>query len=166
MGERGGEVKLLLREVVDGDLPVFFAQQLDPEANYMAAFTARDPADRDAFNAHWARIRANDENLIRTIVVDGQVAGSVASYVDPELGEPEVTYWIGREYWGRGIATRALSAFLKEQKARPIYGRAARDNIGSIRVLEKCGFQLTGYGKGFANARGEEIEEAILVLGA
>jgi RimJ/RimL family protein N-acetyltransferase len=98
----------------------------------------------------------------RTVLFDGQVAGSVASYVDPELGEPEVTYWIGKEYWGKGIATRALSAFLDIQTARPIYGRAAKDNIGSIRVMEKCGFTIVGYGKGFANARGEEIEEVIL----
>ena len=164
MEKREAEPSIVLREVVDEDLPVFFEHQLDPEAVHMAAFTAKDPTDREAFDAHWARIRADESTINRTILVDGQVAGSVASYVDPELGAPEVTYWIGREYWGRGIATRALSGFLKEQTTRPIYGRAARDNTGSIRVLEKCGFELTGYGRGFANARGEEIEEAILVL--
>lgn len=106
-----------LRQVTDSDLPIFYEQQRDPAAVHMAAFTAANPEDRAAFNDHWARILADDNNLIRTIVVEGQVAGSVSSYVD-ELG-PEVTYWLGRDFWGRGIATAALAAFLKEQTTRP-----------------------------------------------
>jgi len=160
--EPGGEVRL--REVVDADLPVFFEQQLDPQANYMAAFTSRDPTDRAAFDAHWARVRAKDTVNMRTILVDGMVAGHVASYIDAEFGKPEVTYWIGKEYWGKGVATRALTAFLGEFTGRPIYGRAARDNAASIRVMEKCGFVLTGHDRGFADGRGAEIEEVILVL--
>ena len=130
----------------------------------MAAFTHKDPADRDAFEAHWARIMADDKITTKTILVDGRVAGSVGCFVEEEFGKPEVTYWLGKEYWGKGVATRALSAFTNELKERPLYGRAARDNIASIRVLEKCGFSLIGYDKGFANARGREIEEAILEL--
>lgn len=149
-----------LREVADGDLPVFFDNQLDPEAVHMAAFTAKDPADREAFDAHWARIRADESVVIRTIVVDGEVAGSVLSYV--ESGNPEVSYWIGRSHWGRGIATRGLRLFLEEFAERPVYARVARDNAGSIRVLEKCGFTTIGEERGFANARGEEIEELVM----
>ena|SRR6478672_2695276 len=151
-----------LRDVTDTDLAIFFEQQLDPDANHMAAFTARNPADRDAFMAHWARIMADDTGTIKTVLFDGHVAGTVACYIDEEFGEPEVTYWIGKEYWGKGIATGALSEFLRIQTTRPIYGRAAKDNIASIRVMEKCGFSIIGYGKGFANARGEEIEEVVL----
>ena len=153
-----------MREVSDDDLPIFFEQQLDQEANHMAAFTAENRADRGAFDAHWAKIRANDEGMIRTIVADGSVAGYVASYVDSEFGKREVTYWIGREHWGKGVATQALLEYLRLVVERPIYGRAARDNVASIRVLEKCGFTVIGYDKGFANARGAEIEEAILEL--
>jgi RimJ/RimL family protein N-acetyltransferase len=142
MGDGEKVVRVELRELAEEDLPVFFEQQQDPGALHMAAFTAKDPVDREAFSAHWARIRADRSVLTRTIVVDGQVAGSVASYVDPELGAPEVTYWLGREFWGKGIATMALSEFLKEQTARPIYGRAAKDNTGSIRVLESVGLRL------------------------
>jgi RimJ/RimL family protein N-acetyltransferase len=47
---------------------------------------------------------------------------------------------------------------------RPLYARAAADNAGSVRVLEKCGFVLTGHERGFANARGEEIDEVVLTL--
>jgi len=154
---------LQLREVVEDDLASFFDFQLDPDANYMAAVTARDPTDRAAFTAHWKKIMANPTNIIRTIVCDGQVVGSVSSY--EESGKPEVTYWIGRAYWGKGIGTRALTAFLAQvNTTRPIYARVARDNLGSRRILEKCGFQVIGETKGFANARGEEIEELLLVL--
>jgi RimJ/RimL family protein N-acetyltransferase len=153
---------VVLREVAEEDLPTFFEQQLDPDATYMAAFTAKDPADHEAFTAHWARIRADQTNTIRTIVVKGQVAGHIASYI--HSGTPEVTYWLGREYWGRGVATRSLSLFLDHVTARPLYARAAKDNVGSLRVLKKCGFTITGEDRGFANARGEEIEEWLLEL--
>lgn len=156
---------LWLREVVEDDLASFFDFQLDPDANYMAAFTARDPPDRDAFTAHWNKIMAEPTNIIRTVVCDGQVVGSVSSYV--ESGKPEVTYWIGRAYWGKGICTRALTAFLGQvNTTRPIYARVAKDNLGSRRILERCGFRIIGESKGFANARGEEIEELLLELPA
>ncbi len=155
---------IVLRDVTDDDLPIFFGQQLDPDANYMAAFTSRDPSDRDAFMAHWAKIRADETITNRTVVYDGQVAGSVASFED--FGQLEVTYWLGREFWGRGIATRALTAFLEYQTTRPIYARAAKDNAASLRVLQKCGFVITGEDKGYANARGQVIEEYLLTLAA
>jgi RimJ/RimL family protein N-acetyltransferase len=156
---------LRLRPVEDRDLPIFFEQQLDPDAIYMAAFTHKDPADRNAFNAHWTRIRRDPRVTIRTILVEGRVVGHVATFVDEAFGKQEVTYWIGKEFWDQGIATRALSRFLAEFTKRPIYGRAAQDNTGSIRVMEKCGFRIVGGDKGFANARGKEIEEVILELG-
>ncbi len=154
---------VLLRDVVEDDLPIFFGQQLDPHANYMAAFTASEPANREAFTAHWNRILADATIIVKTIVFDGQVAGHVLSHED--YSQPEVSYWLGKEYWGRGIATRALSDFLAHvNQTRPIYARAAKDNIGSLRVLEKCGFRIIGDDKGFANARGEEVEEFVLRL--
>ncbi len=152
-----------LREVADADLPIFFAHQLDPQANAMAAFTSRDPADRAAFMAHWQRIMADPTVIIRTIVSGGQVVGSVLSYEDDS--KPEIGYWLGRAYWGQGLATRALGDFLAQANpARPIYARAAKDNAGSLRVLEKCGFAIVGEDKGFANARGAEVEEFLLRL--
>lgn len=154
---------LLLRCMENDDLPVFFEHQQDPEANYMAAFTAKDPANREAFIAHWQRILADKTVILQTILCDGQVAGSVSSY--EEEGRPEVTYWLGKEYWGKGIATWALTEFLaRHNTTRPIYARVAKDNPGSRRVLEKCGFKIIGESKGFANARGQEIEELLLEL--
>ncbi len=155
--------ELLLRPVVADDLPTFFDQQADPDANYMAAFTVKEPTDRAAFMARWQRILAEPTVIIRTIVADGEIAGSVLSY--EEEGRPEVSYWLGRAFWGRGIATRALAAFLADvNRTRPIYARAAKDNAGSLRVLEKCGFAVVGEDKGFANARGAETEEYVLAL--
>lgn len=152
-----------LREMVDDDLHAFFAQQLDPEANRMAAFINRDPSDHDAFAAHWGRIRRNPTVILRTILVGDGVAGYVSSYEDD--GQQEITYWLGREYWGRGIATRALAAFLESASTRrPIRARVAQDNAGSLRVLQKCGFTITGEDAGFAKARGCETHEYILML--
>jgi RimJ/RimL family protein N-acetyltransferase len=129
----------------------------------MAAFTAKDPANREAFTTHWTRILADPTVIIKTIVLDGHVVGSVLSY--EEGGRPEVSFWLGKEYWGRGLATEALLQFLAHgNKTRPIYARAAKDNMGSRRVLEKCGFTTVAETRGFANARGEEIEELLLEL--
>ncbi|MBX3013922.1 MAG: GNAT family N-acetyltransferase [Caldilineaceae bacterium] len=157
--------ELFLRDVVSDDLPIFFAQQLNQAANHMAAFTAKDPTNAEAFLAHWHKILADDVVIIKTIIFNQQVAGSVSSY--EEEGKPEVTYWLGHEYWGRGIATWALQTFLAHHnQTRPMYARVAKDNLGSCRVLAKCGFTVIGEGKGFANARGQEIEELFLVLDA
>ena len=62
-----------LRDVVEGDLPTFFEQQLDSAANQMAAFTAKDPTDRDAFNAHWTKILGDETVTVRTILFEGHV---------------------------------------------------------------------------------------------
>ncbi len=156
-----------LRAVIPSDLPAIFTHQLDAEACRMAAFTADDPTDRAAFDAHWAKIFASDTVIVRTVVVRGEagaehVAGHIASFLRGE--EREVTYWIGREFWGRGVATWALRLLLEEDGTRPIFGRAAADNKPSIRVLEKCGFVEVARERGFANARGEEIEEVVMRL--
>ncbi len=150
---------IVLRAVVDSDLPIFFTQQLDPEANHMAGFTAKDPTDRAAFDALWARVRADAGITLRTINFRGQVAGYILCH--GWFGEPEMSYWLGREFWGQGIATAALAAFLAEVPVRPLYARAAADNAASIRVLEKGGFTRVGQDRGFANARGTEIDEVI-----
>lgn len=154
---------VVLRDVREDDLPIFFEQQLDPTANFMAAFVAKDPTDRDAFMARWTKILSDATITWKTILCDGRVAGSVLRYEDQD-GRPEVSYWLGKDDWGRGIATRALSQFLGYVKARPLYARAAKDNVASLRVLEKCGFTIVGEDKGFANARGQEVEEFILKL--
>lgn len=151
-----------LRGVQDADLPIFFEHQQDSAAVHMAAFTAEDPSDRAAFDAHWAKIRANENVVVRTILYGSEVVGNIASFV--MFDQLQVSYWIGRDYWGKGIATQALTTFLDVVTERPIYGRAAKDNSGSIRVLKKCGFKLCGEEKGFANARGSEIDEVILEL--
>jgi RimJ/RimL family protein N-acetyltransferase len=154
---------VVLREVEPGDIPLFFEYQLDPDGSYMAAFTAEDPSDRAAFDAHWTEILHNETGLVRTILADGQVAGSVVAYEDSD-GQVEVGYWLGKSFWGQGIATAALRALLFEVRNRPLYARVAKDNLASLTVLRKCGFTVVGEDRGFANARGQEIEEWMLRL--
>jgi len=153
---------IALREIEMSDLDTFHAQQLDPEAIRMAAFVSDDRKDRAVFDAHWKKILNTTQNTNRTIVADGQVAGHIACY--PHGENLEVTYWLGREFWGRGLATQALRKMLQLVVARPITARAATDNIGSIKVLQKCGFKITGKDKGFAKGRGEDTEEYLLRL--
>ena len=149
---------IILREVRESDLPIFFEHQLDPQANAMATFPSRD---REAFDAHWAKIIADDSVILRTILYDGQVAGNIVCF--GVSGEREVGYWISREYWGKGIATQALSAFLDVVETRPLYAHVASHNLGSIRVLEKCGFAVTGNER-FTDEHGEQVEELVLTL--
>ena len=157
-------MQITLRDVADDDIALFFAHQLDETAQQMAAFIAKDPTDQSAFEEHWAKIRTNDAVIIKTIEADQMVAGWILSYVIE--GEREMSYWIDRAYWGRGIATGALKAYLSIVDERPLFARVAKHNIGSQRVLKKCGFKTIGEDKGFANAQGHDVEEYILKLDA
>lgn len=150
---------LKLRDVTASDLPIFFAQQQDSIACQQAAFPARD---RGAFDQHWARILQNTVGFIRTIVWNGEVAGNVVSF--NRADEREVGYWLGREYWGLGVATRALQELLVIEKHRPLFAGVVDDNAGSIRVLEKCGFQLLRSERSHSLARGADIAELIFEL--
>lgn len=154
--------EIALRPIEDADLDALFEQWRDPEAVRMAAFTPRDPNDRAAFDAHLARLRAAPDVTLRAVTVDGRFAGTVSSFVLD--GETEVTYWIDRALWGRGVASRALALLLREVPVRPIHARAASDNAASIRVLRKAGFEVVGTEVSYAPARGAEIEETLLRL--
>ena len=155
------EEDIQLRDIVEGDLLIFFEQQLDRDANHMAAFTSADPNDETEFRTHWAAILRDAAVVKKTITVDSAVAGHIASF--DRDSDREVTYWIGKLYWGRGVATKALKQFLK-MCSRPLYARVAKDNLASVRVLQKCGFSIVGEDRGFANARGAETDEYIFAL--
>ena len=148
-----------LREVEPDDLPLFFEHQLDPEASEMAVFPSRE---REAFMSHWAKVLADETNLTRTVLADGEVAGNVVSF--DRLGEREVGYWIGRDHWGKGIATAALAAFLLQDRTRPLTARVATTNVGSIRVLEKCGFIVVDTDDEDPDPLGDGVEETVLRL--
>jgi RimJ/RimL family protein N-acetyltransferase len=152
--------KVTLRDVVPSDLPTLFEQQRDPEAIRMAAFGSRDPIDRDTY-VRQSTAMLRDPNVVwKAVLLDDRPVGYVLLF--RLFGVPAVAYELAREVWGRGIATRALAQFLKVVKVRPLYARAAQDNIASIRVLEKCGFTVRGEEKSFASARGRVIRELIL----
>jgi RimJ/RimL family protein N-acetyltransferase len=144
--------KIQLRNVEPGDLPIFFAQQLDDDAARMAGFPSRN---REAFDAHWSKnILGNPTAVIQTILFAGEVAGNIGSWQQDDVRL--VGYWIGKEYWGRGVATQALASMLNVVNERPIHAHVVKHNLASIRVLEKCGFRLEH----------EESEEFVFVLGS
>lgn len=151
---------VVLRPVAESDLPTFFDHQRDPEALRMAAFTARERPD---FMAHWKRILGDSSVTARTILAGGEIVGNVVCF--ERRARRLVGYWLGREFWGGGIATLALRAFLAEVGARPLYAYVATHNVGSIRVLEKCGFSLaTGEAGVVAPVGKGRVEECLYVL--
>jgi ribosomal-protein-alanine N-acetyltransferase len=153
---------LRLRPTEEADLELLFQFQMDEQAGYLAAFTAQDPTDWEAYFKKYTQILRDPTTNTQTILLDGVVVGSIAKF---EMeGEAGITYWLDRRYWGQGIASTALHAFLHLETMRPIFGRIAFDNVGSQRVLEKAGFVKIGTDSGFANARQAVIEEFIYQL--
>ena len=151
-----------LRQTENADLAFFFQFQLDKEAIYLAAFTPKNPTNKAAYLEKYTK-HLNDPTInMQTILVDETIAGSIAKFMME--GDTEITYWLDRKFWGKGIATTALKNFLTIEITRPMFGRVAFDNIGSQKVLEKCGFIKIGTDKGFANARQIEIVEFIYRL--
>jgi len=153
---------LTLRPTLYADLETHYQFQLDEEANYLAAFTSSSSSDKKAYLEKYAKFLNEPSINNQTILIDRIIVGSIAKFVIE--GDAEITYWIDRKFWGRGIATKALKAFLSIETNRPIYGRVAFDNLGSQKVLENCGFVRVGTDRGFANARQIEIEEFIYRL--
>jgi RimJ/RimL family protein N-acetyltransferase len=154
--------EVALRLIEDADLDALFDQMRDPEAVRMAAFTAKDPDDRGAFDTHMSKVRAAHDTTLRAVTLDGRLVGSISSFV--MAGDTEITYWIDRAVWGRGVAGRALALLLDRVRVRPLHARAASDNLGSIRVLRRAGFTIIGTETAYAPARNAEIEETILRL--
>jgi ribosomal-protein-alanine N-acetyltransferase len=154
--------EMSLRPLREDDLPTMFEIQLDDTAQQLAAFTGKDARDRDAYLAKFRKILADDSIVTRVVEIGGEVVGSVAAF--PIEGDLEVTYWIRRDWWGRGVASAALAALLDEVTARPLRGRVAEDNLGSVRVLERNGFVLVGSEQAFAGARQATITELIFRL--
>jgi RimJ/RimL family protein N-acetyltransferase len=152
-----GDVRL--RSVGEGDLPIFFDHQCGPDALRMAAFA---PRDREAFMAHWTKLLADPTVPVRAVLFNGQVAGNIVSWERDR--KRLVGFWIGKPYWGKGVATRALRAFLGVVQARPLYAHVARHNGGSIRVLEKCGFTFCAEETAALGAPSDGVEELVLKL--
>ena len=156
-GESLGDVHI--REVVDEDLEVFYEHQRDPVALQMAVFPTRE---RPEFMAHWAKNRANPTAIHRTIVVADRVVGNVVCW--EQSGRHLVGYWLGRSDWGRGIATKALGLFVRDVPVRPLFAYVEVNNVGSIRVLEKCGFRRIPLPDVEGTSGDDDVEELLLVL--
>ena len=153
----GGTVTI--RPVREEDLPVFFEHLGDERARYQAGFVPTEATDREAFVARWRRMLADPSALARTLVWNERAVGHLVLF-DLE-GQRSVGYWVGREYWGHGVATHGLRAFLDEVSERPLYARVVEDNRASIGVLERNGFRKIGENRVFATARAAEVREWI-----
>lgn len=128
----------------------------------MAAFTAKNPADRGVFNYHWSLMLKDPNTFIRTIEVDGEVAGNIVAY--PYEDAHEISFWTDKKYWDKGITTSAVDAFLAEFTPRPLRARVVTDNVGSKKILDRRGFVVIGENEDFANARAAVVKEYIMEL--
>lgn len=156
------KLDIILRPTEIADLDTLFEIQLDNEGGYLAAFMPNDHNNKLAYLDKFTKLLNDPTVNNQTIIIDNKIVGSIAKFV--MFGDNELTYWIDKQYWGKGIATKALKHFLYIETTRPIFGRVAFDNFGSQKVLEKCGFLKIGSDKGFASARQTEIEEFIYKL--
>jgi len=153
-----GSGTVALRDIEDHDIAVFFEHQNDPESAALAAFP---PRSEHRFRTHWTKLMINPKVVKKTVTADGEVAGYVAVF--EREGLREVCYWLGREFWGKGVATAALSQLLAFTPERPLHARVIVHNKPSIRVLQKCGFQTLKEAV-FTNAEGKTERELILRL--
>ncbi|WP_188192601.1 GNAT family N-acetyltransferase [Nonomuraea sp. SYSU D8015] len=143
-----------LRDVVEADLEVFLAQEHDPEAQRRSRFPARP---RERFLTHWrTRILDDPDAYVQAVMVGDDLAGNIVAWTEGE--RRFIGYWFGREFWGRGIGTRALTLFLSQEKTRPLYADPFHGNTASVRLLERVGFQREG------TVRHGEDEHVMLVL--
>jgi RimJ/RimL family protein N-acetyltransferase len=148
-------IEVSLRAVDTEDLDVLFHHQCDTVASKMSGFPSRD---RASFLAHWDKILRDESVVARTVLADREVAGNIVSFGPAH--EREVGYWIGSDFWGRGVASAALSRFLREVTTRPLCAHVVTHNVASIRVLETCGFTVSGG----ATTAPDGWEEVMLVL--
>lgn len=151
-----------LRELDDDDLDAIFEMMRDRTAVEMAAFTAADPDDRDAFDAWIRRQREAPEVATFVVTEDGGFAGTAATFSAD--GDREVTYWIARHAWGRGVATHALRLLVSREPERPLFARVAAHNAAARAVLEKVGFTEVSRDVEFAPGVGRDVEEIVMVL--
>lgn len=181
------QMRVTLRPVQREDLEILFRQVNEPEGMRMVGSVRDSHTDRDAYMARWETIFANAKVIPRAIILSGGdmsgegeggegsevIAGSIACFervAEPSrpcriLPGPEIGYWLGRAFWGKGIASEAVRLFVAEVPTRPLYARASSDNVASLRVLQKAGFREIGREMFFANMRGQEIEETLMVVG-
>lgn len=148
-----------LSDIRENDLETFFEHESDQVATLMAGYPTRD---REAFLSHWKTKILNDDDVVKkTIVFKETVVGNIVCWQQNEKWL--VGYWLGRDHWGKGLATAALRDFLPQLKVRPLYAYVATHNQASAKVLQKCGFSIASHGTFFSEAHGRNIEETIFI---
>ncbi|MFN0010257.1 MAG: GNAT family N-acetyltransferase [Phycisphaerales bacterium] len=161
--DRADGLPIRLRPTRPGDLPALFELQCDPECNAMAG---TKPRTREAFFAAWEGFFGNPNINGRVIETDGeggpQIVGRIACFQAD--GANCVGYWIARQHWGKGIASRALAMFLQEEPRRPLHATTDSGNATSRHILAKRGFRFMGLRMGEETDRflAREIAEYVL----
>jgi RimJ/RimL family protein N-acetyltransferase len=152
-------MNIRLCPTLPADLPILFDHQVDEEASRVAAVK---PRSREDFHTHWLAVLQRTDTTTRTIRLDEVVVGTITCF--PSEGHHEIGYWIGREFWGRGIVTRAIQQLLEVVSIRPLVAKVATANVASIRALQRNGFTTVEVRDSPATERYLACEEAVLRL--
>jgi len=138
----------------------------------VARMTTRMPhpyglGDAEDFLTRMAEQDRRREVTFAIETADDGLVGMIGLYPRGLLG-PEIGYWVGRPYWGQGIATEATRAALawagSDWGRRAVMSGHFADNPASGRVLEKAGFLYTGEVQPrHSTARGEVAETRMMV---
>lgn len=158
--ELTGDVALV--DLTDEDYETLQPFQHDTEAMYQAG-SGRVYETVEGFTEFFKDLQVKGA-VFQVILLEGEVVGNMASF--DRLGKREISYWIGREHWGKGIATKALATWLGrfDVPEDGLYARVLTDHLASARVLEKNGFTAIGNDRFFSEPRGEEVEETLYCL--
>jgi RimJ/RimL family protein N-acetyltransferase len=124
-------------------------------------------ADAESFVARAQAIDPMREAVFVIDKADEGAVGVLGLHPQGSFG-PEIGYWIGRPYWGRGIASEAASAVMdwtrRDWGRRAVVSGHFADNPASGRVLEKAGFLYTGeIQQRLSFARGEAAPTRMMV---
>lgn len=150
---------LHLSPVQESDIPALFRFQDDKDAQYQAAGGAAHESE-EAYREFLKRVESKGA-VFRTILLEGAPVGYIAAFDRFELRE--LSYWIGRKFWGQGLATRAVGQWIKEYPLPEggLYARAVKDHPASARVLDKNGFSAVKEESYFSDIRDAVVEEIL-----
>lgn len=151
-----------LRDFDDDDHDAVFAMMRDREALELVAFTADHPDDPDEFDAWLHRRRAHPDVTLFTVTEDGGYAGTAALFRTE--ADREVTIWLARHAWGRGIGTATLEILVSREPERPLYARAAAHNAAAVAILRRVGFAEVSRAVSFAPGLGRDAEQVVFAL--
>ena len=125
------------------------------------------PYTIDAGRGWLAAASVEDPPTALAIDVGGEAVGGIGVIPGADVNRhtAELGYWLGRAWWGRGLATAAVGRFVPWAAETfgflRLFAEVFETNPASMRVLEKCGFQREGVLRSHAHKDGRYLDEVV-----